>query len=368
MNSVLINAVLSISPDYELLFGSLCWPNESRPGTERVEALTAFIEGLKPLLANSERSPFTPAKKQCIIDRIESIIWKQCLPLLARISREAEGMGCRESTAVVCRLVSVCVPLCDEAVAGRVALSILPSLQLTEDDGLERLNVEVASEVMAALLPTLSGDEQLTLTTLSSAMSCIKTLPDALVSKITVRLLLTLLNCSSGERLSSIRKLILNDLCSWHSTDRTPVVTERALLCLTALSAHHLTPHGLTSSSSCLPDPLLSLQFWRMVQDGLIHKDSLSRKRALYLLKRCVALSEEQGWDCPPSPSEEGKMFRFSLVLCGVIRFPNAIEIVTDEYLFKWAPKSSKMLREFWEDYALVMETLEENQVEDPTW
>lgn len=41
--------------------------------------------------------------------------------------------------------------------------------------------------------------------------------------------------------------------------------------------------------------------------------------------------------------------------------------IVADDILFKWASNRSKLLREFWEDYALVMETLEENQVENPT-
>ncbi|XP_042288717.1 probable methyltransferase TARBP1 [Thunnus maccoyii] len=340
MNSVLINAVLSSSPDYDALFESLSWPSGSWPETERTEALTAFIEGLGELLTNSDTTPFTDAKKRRIKDQIESIIWTQSLPLLARISAEAEGIRCRESTAAVCRLVGVCVPLCDAAVAGRVALSVLPSLQQSEEElpGVGRLGVEVASEVIAAVLPSLSADEQLTLKTLSSALSCIKTLPDALVSKITVRLLLTLLSCCSGVRLGSILKLILDDLCSWHSTDRSPAVTERTLLCLTALSDHLLNPHGLQSSSS-VSDPRQSLQFWRMVQDGLTHRDSVSRKRALYLLKRCVALSEEQGLDCPLLPSEE------------------------DETLFRWASNRSKLLREFWEDYALVMETLEENQI-----
>ncbi|XP_040906647.1 probable methyltransferase TARBP1 isoform X2 [Toxotes jaculatrix] len=343
MFSVLINAVLSSSPDYDRLFESLSWPSESWPGTERLEALTAFVEGLGPLLADSDTTPSACAKRRRIQDKIESVIWTQCLPLFSRISAEAgEGVRCRDSTAAACRLVSVCVPLCDDAVPGRVALSVLPSLQLSEEElaGPGRLSVEVASEVMAALMPSLSADEQLTLTTLSAALSCIKTLPDALVSKITVRLLLTLLNCCSGARLKSILKMILDDLCSWHCTDSTPVVTERALLCLTAMSDHLLIPNDhSSSSSSCEPDPRLSLQFWRMVQDGLTHRDSVSRKRALYLLKRCVALSEDEQLDCPLCPSGE------------------------DETLFKWDPNRSKLLREFWEDYALVMETLEENQV-----
>lgn len=50
-----------------------------------------------------------------------------------------------------------------------------------------------------------------------------------------------------------------------------------------------------------------------------------------------------------------------------MIKFLTALDNVADETLFKWAPNKSKLLREFWEDYALVMETLEENQVEYPT-
>lgn len=31
--------------------------------------------------------------------------------------------------------------------------------------------------------------------------------------------------------------------------------------------------------------------------------------------------------------------------------------------LFRWTPDKKSVLQEFWEDYALVLETLEENQV-----
>uniref|UniRef100_A0A669C9P9 tRNA (guanosine(18)-2'-O)-methyltransferase TARBP1 n=1 Tax=Oreochromis niloticus TaxID=8128 RepID=A0A669C9P9_ORENI len=347
MYSALINAVLSSSPDYDLLFESLSWPSESWPDTERVEALTAFIEGLGPLLTEPGSTSFPDAKRRCVLDKVESVLWTKCLPFLSRISAEAgEGVRCRESTAAACRLLSVCVPLCNEAVCRRVCQSILPSPHLSEEELTSpgRLSVEVASEVVAALLPFLAADEQLTHTTVSSSLSSIRTLPDALVSK-PVRVILSLLNCLSSARLKSILKLILDDLNSWHSTDRTPAVTERTLLCLTALSDHLLKPHHhppSSSSSCCDLDPRLSLQFWTMVQDGLIHSDSVSRKRALFLLKRCAALSEEDGLDCPLSATRE------------------------DENLFKWASSKNKLLREFWEDYVLVMETLEENQVGYP--
>lgn len=51
---------------------------------------------------------------------------------------------------------------------------------------------------------------------------------------------------------------------------------------------------------------------------------------------------------------------------CCMVCCLTVLEIVADEVLFRWAPNRSKLLREFWEDYMLVMETLEENQVENP--
>ncbi|XP_068597703.1 probable methyltransferase TARBP1 [Brachionichthys hirsutus] len=329
MYSVLIRAVLSSSPDCGLLFESLSWPSDAWPGTERVEALTAFIEGLAAFMADADGTRLSAANRASIKDKADSVIWTQCLPLLSRVPLEAGD------AAAVCRLVGVCVPLCDAAVPGRLAASVLPSLRLSDEElrAPGRLPVEVAAEVMAVLIPSLSDDEQLTLATLTSSVSCIRTLPGPLVSKVPVRMLMALLSCCSGARLGSILALLLDDLCGWHAADHAPAVTERALLCLTALSDHLLAPRG----ASC--DPRLSLRFWRIVQDGLTHSDGVSRKRALYLLKKCVSLSEDEGGECPPAPSLE------------------------EEILFRWTPDRSKLLREFWEDYVLVMETLEENQV-----
>lgn len=342
MSSVLLKAVLSTSPDYDLLFESLSWPEEEQPEEEQLEALTSFIEGVGALLADPD-SALGP-KRRCILGKIESVVWSKCLPLLSKISREAGGgAGCRESTSSVCRLLGVCLPLCGEEVYRRVAMEVLPSLQQFEE---AHLSVEVSSEVIAALLPSLSSDEELRLSVLSSALSSIRKLPDLQASRILSRVLVPLLGCCSRERLDSLLKLVLEDLTSWHSSSsssssQTSVVTQRGLLCFTALSDHLLKyethPPSSLSSSSC--DPRLYPQFWRMIQDGLTHRDSLTRKRALYLLKRCAALSEDQSVDCPPSSSQE------------------------DEILFRWLPAKSKLLRDFWEDYVLVMETLEENQV-----
>ncbi|XP_043992185.1 probable methyltransferase TARBP1 isoform X1 [Gambusia affinis] len=345
MSSTLIQAVLSSSPNYDTLFESLCWPEDSWPQTERVDALTALIEALGPFLTDSDsvQTPLTGVNRSGIRDKIESVIWSKCLPFLCRLSAEArDDTRYRDSTATVCRLLRVSVVVCGENVRTRVVSSILPSLQRMSEEELltpGTLSVQIAAEVLAALMPLLTADEELTLHTLNCALSSVRSLPDHLVPKIMVRIILTSLSCCSDARSNIILKRILDDVCSWHSTERTPVVTERTLLCLTVLSDHLLKSHIATSSECGEADPRLRPQFWMICQDGLTHRDSVSRKRALYLLKRCAALSEEEGFDSRSSTSQDG------------------------ETLFKWAPSKSKALREFWEDYTLVMETLEENQV-----
>lgn len=337
MSSILINALLSSCHDRDTLFNTLCWTTDSWPDTERVEALTTFIDGIGklPQSDDGDKVAFSTAKRDIFLRKVESIIWTQCLPLLLKVS-DGDGAckgksvqdGRAEITNAVCRLLSVCInTLCDTAVSGRVARTVLPSFQLpdgeTEEElpgqGEGRLGIDVAIEAMSVILPTLSSNEELTTSILSSALSCIKTLSDALVSKITVRLIFTLLNCYSEDRIASTLQFILQDLCSWHKSDSSnttsPVVTGRTLLCFTALSDYLFSPaklqqHTLPQSLSYTrPDPRRSLQFWRILQDGLTHKDNVSRKRALYLLKRCVALSEDEALEFPSSSvSSEGKM------------------------------------------------------------
>lgn len=50
-----------------------------------------------------------------------------------------------------------------------------------------------------------------------------------------------------------------------------------------------------------------------------------------------------------------------------MLSFLSVLDIVAGEILFRWSPDKSKLIRQFWEDYVLVVETLEENQVSIPS-
>ncbi|XP_014671004.1 PREDICTED: uncharacterized protein LOC106811798 [Priapulus caudatus] len=74
-------------------------------------------------------------------------------------------------------------------------------------------------------------------------------------------------------------------------------------------------------------------RFWAIVQNGLIDDDPLTRKRAGYLLQRTLSSVESR---------KLGK---------------------TESALFRWSAKCATAYSRLWENYVLLLETLEEKQV-----
>ncbi|XP_012977837.1 probable methyltransferase TARBP1 isoform X3 [Mesocricetus auratus] len=88
-------------------------------------------------------------------------------------------------------------------------------------------------------------------------------------------------------------------------------------------------------------DTRLRGSFWRIVQAGLGRaQDALTRKRARYLLQRAVQVSAELAMDCSCSPQD-----------------------TMGPSLFWWSEKKKDELLKFWENYILIMEVLEGNQI-----
>lgn len=77
-------------------------------------------------------------------------------------------------------------------------------------------------------------------------------------------------------------------------------------------------------------------EFWDILQNGLIDKDSVNRKRSLYLLKRIVDICE------------------------------STMAVVNNdlkESVFWWSKSRSSELSKIWQDFMLLAEVLEEKQV-----
>ncbi|KAK2896992.1 hypothetical protein Q8A67_011480 [Cirrhinus molitorella] len=326
MSDFLINTLLSHHPKPEDLFNTLCWPSTSRPDIEKIEALTVLIKELS-----------NKSQEERFICKVQSVIWNQCMPLMQTISSADDGG--KDLLSAVCGLFAVCVSTCQtHDVPEKVSHVLLPVL-MTRDDGsheTSRFDMDVAIEVTSVLLSSISYDRDIISRTLSCTLCCAKDLPDSIISKIIVRIWFTILKSCNKDAESEVLHQIWDDLLSWHQRDQTDSVSARVLLCLTALSDHLYS----SETSQTQLDPRRSQRFFMAIQAGLTHKDSVTRKRALYLLTRCVALAEIKKEDVFASEEPD-----------------------TDEILFRWTPEKRQLLRGFWEDYALVLETLEENQI-----
>ena len=107
--------------------------------------------------------------------------------------------------------------------------------------------------------------------------------------------------------------------------------------------ANHFFP--ISETPACL-DIRLDARFWSILQAGLYSKDSINRKRALYLLKRVVDICERTGADIASD---------------GVVGGEGADGEVHP--VFWWHPGCSAQLSHVWEDFQLMAEVMEEKQV-----
>lgn len=81
-------------------------------------------------------------------------------------------------------------------------------------------------------------------------------------------------------------------------------------------------------------------KFWEILQFGFYQNDSLTRKRALYILKRILDITETNEIEYPVFDPSVG-------------RLP----------YFQWTKERKSSLGNTWQDYILLIETLEEKQV-----
>lgn len=79
-------------------------------------------------------------------------------------------------------------------------------------------------------------------------------------------------------------------------------------------------------------------EFWEIIQKGLVLQEPLSRKRAMYLLKRTLDLLDKQPCDL-------------------LVQNDKGLQI------FCWSRNKKDSCMRVWQDYVLLMETLEEKQV-----
>uniref|UniRef100_A0A8C4YJL0 tRNA (guanosine(18)-2'-O)-methyltransferase TARBP1 n=1 Tax=Gopherus evgoodei TaxID=1825980 RepID=A0A8C4YJL0_9SAUR len=296
MELVLADALLGLaqSPDPCALLRAVCGGDGAAPlSVERVETLRFLLQWLEAGGAGGEA--------------LRRAAWEvalgRCWPLL-RGGGGAAGPERRRLLRAACGALRLCARLCGAQLAARLAGEALAALR-AEPPG-AGLGAEAAVEALVAV--------------------------EAAAALVAGRLLPAL----SSNR-TALRR-VWAGLLPGRGEERR---VSRTLLALTAL-ADLLFPglEGDGGGEGPALDARLCGGFWRVLQAGLTDGDGLCRKRARYLLKRAVELSDQLRTDCtcPPDDGDEPS-------------------------LFWWSVEKNDKLLQFWENYILIMETLEGNQI-----
>ncbi|KAG2467170.1 TARB1 methyltransferase, partial [Polypterus senegalus] len=349
MSAFLIDTLLSQSGDVCDLIEKLCWETQgnSVPEKENVEVLTHVIRRIRCHLAEKSTQVGLVCKTT-LQTKLEDVVNSRCLPTLKKLSVD-KSPAARDSSSLrrsICELIAGCAEICSRQLTETLLSASVSSLLLcAEDQSLESspnpsagFDFDSAVDILASTIPLLSAQQDNYVRDIKKAtIACIKTCGEADFSRVVVKILFPLLNNGELNR-SEVLGQLWSGLETWQAIDDCSLVISRLLLILTALS-DYLLPSS-SEQWSLAVDLRMSERFWEVIQAGVMHPDCVSRKRALYLLKKSVALSAEWKSSCQILQAESKGI-----------------------NLFWWSPEKNKVLLQFWEDYILILETLDENQI-----
>ncbi|XP_063527080.1 probable methyltransferase TARBP1 isoform X4 [Pongo pygmaeus] len=344
MEWVLAEALLSQSRDPRALLGALC---QGEASAERVETLRFLLQRLEDEEARGSGGA------GALPEAAREVAAGYLVPLLRSLRRRPEGgpdpsLQPRHRRRVL-RAAGAALHSCVR-LAGRPQLAAALAEEALRDllAGWRAPGAEAAVEVLAAVGPCLRPrDDGPLLERVAGAAVALALggggdgdeagpAEDA-AALVAGRLLPVLVQCGGAALWA-----VWGGLAAPGVSPGSGRVEEK-LLVLSALAEKLLPEPGgdrARGAREAGPDARRCWRFWRTVQAGLGQADALTRKRARYLLQRAVEVSAELGADCTCGPQEGN-----------------------GPSLFWWSEKKKDELLKFWENYILIMETLEGNQI-----
>ncbi|KAJ6664680.1 hypothetical protein lerEdw1_006253 [Lerista edwardsae] len=342
MELVLADTLLSQCLDAGALLRAVCG-EDGTLSVERAETLRFLLQRVAAAEGGGWSGQGADGEDPAALRLAREAALGHCLPALLRTggapaAKPPEPEQLRLVRAS-CGALRSCASLVGPPLAERLAQEALASLEAGAGAG--RLWTEAAVELLAAVAPWLEEP--------------------ALLGR-TVAVALRLLRGDAGDEEESRALLVAGRLLPalgrnhaalghvWEGLLLTPEGAttrgSRTLLVLSALSdavfpaGAQLQDVGSDGETASLLDARLHSSFWRVVQKGLTESDASCRKRARYLLKRAVDVSAKLHAECR----------------C-------AADAANGPCLFWWCAEENDQLIQFWENYILIMETLEGNQI-----
>nr|XP_019602541.1 PREDICTED: probable methyltransferase TARBP1 isoform X2 [Rhinolophus sinicus] len=329
MEGVLAEALLAQSRDPRVLLRTLC---RGEASAERVETLRFLLRRLEDEGVQGGGDALSEAAREVAAGYL--------VPLLRGLRARPAGApdtDAPQARGRVLRAAGAALRSCARLVVGPPPLAAALAEEALRDllatgsiPGLEG-GAEAAVEVLAAVGPCLrSREDGPLLERVAQAALLLALAGDGEAAALAAGRLLPVL----GQGGPAVLQAVWGGLVAPSGPDRVDL----RLQVLSAL-AERLLPEPFAHQTG--PDARCCSQFWRTVQAGLGHaEDALTRKRARYLLQRAVEVSAERGADCTCGPWEGN-----------------------GPSLFWWSEKKKDELLKFWENYILIMETLEGNQI-----
>ncbi|XP_060099002.1 probable methyltransferase TARBP1 isoform X2 [Heteronotia binoei] len=326
MEVVLADTLLSQCRDSAALLEAVCGrgPDEAL-SVERAETLRFLLQRVAGGGWRGE-------------DEARRLAWEaalgRCFPMLLG-SGSAPTEERLRLVRAACGALRCCASLCGPSLAERLAQEALEALAAGPAG---QLQTEAAVELLAAVAPWLV-EPTLLERTIGGALTFLQQEEDEDKTLLVAGRLLPALGRNSAALGRVWQGLVF-------PPESAPQPVSRTLLVLSALSeavfpaAAPQLGSGADGEGPWPLDARLSSDFWKVVQRGLTESDALCRKRARYLLKRALDVSEKLRSECRccPDPGNE-------------------------PCLFWWSTEKNGQLTQFWENYILIMETLEGNQV-----
>ncbi|XP_060262698.1 probable methyltransferase TARBP1 isoform X2 [Ovis aries] len=346
MEWVLADALLSQSRDPRVLLGALC---RGEVSAERVETLCFLLQRLEDEEARGGGGA------GALPEAAREVAAGYLVPLLRGLrgcpagGADDPGPAARQRRRVL-RAAGAALRSCARLAGGPQLAAALAEEALCDllnagpAPGLEGA-AEAAVEVLAAVGPCLRPREDAPLlervarAALALALGGDKAGPSPDAAALVAGRLLPALGRCGGAAL----RVVWGGLVA-PGVSEEPGRVGSQLLILSALAEKLLPEPGADSVPAAREaglDARRCWRFWSAVQAGLAwSEDALTRKRARYLLQRAVEVSAELGTDCACAPGEG-----------------------PGPSLFWWSEKKKDELLKFWENYILIMETLEGNQI-----
>ncbi|XP_021122057.1 probable methyltransferase TARBP1 isoform X3 [Heterocephalus glaber] len=320
MEWVLAEALLAQSGDPRVLLGALC---RGEASAERVETLRFLLQRLEDAGAGQGALP----------EAARELAAGYLVPLLHG-RPGGHDPGPPRSRRRVLRAAGAALRSCARLAGSPPLAAALAEEALRELRAGRPPGAEAALEILAAVAPCLRPHEDgALLERVAQAAVALALDAEGPGRAEGAAALVTALGKGGGVALTAVWGALAS---SGNRSEPGRVGPELRLL--SALAEKLLPEPGACDAG---PDARRCGRFWRTVQAGLgCAEDALTRKRARYLLQRAVEVSAERGVGCTCGPQEG-----------------------TGPSLFWWSKKKKDELLKFWENYILIMETLEGNQI-----